>query len=131
MFDLATYYGAKGFGKSGFQSLGLAFGLPQCILDLAQSSLALLPSDTLISLTNEIEQARSKAINEINEYIKNLMAKTGIIEYDTETGTLKFKINAISNQSNAFAALGNLGSLLAGFEAVLQTGATLYANYEI
>lgn len=131
MFDLGTYYGAKGFGKSGFQSLGLAFGLPQCILDLAQSALALLPSDTLISLTNEIEQARSKAINEINEYIKNLMAKTGIIEYDTETGTLKFKINAISNQSNAFAALGNLGSLLAGFEAVLQTGAALYANYEI
>ena len=123
-FDLKTFGNVIGeTGTNPLEAAGMAFGLPSCMLNLAKSALSLIPTSILAPMQEQINLAKLKAEADAKGFIKRLMDMTGIIEYDAEDGTLKFK----SLSSNfSLGALGDLGGMLGAFNYAATLGASLY-----
>ena len=132
VFDLEK--AAKVLGSSSDPSLldaiGMGFGAPQCILNMTEDLLSLLPSEMLGQMGGTLKDARDAANNATALITKKLFLDSGIIEFDTETGRWKFvgdssKWGSDGGEGDALAALGGfLGAL--GYAATY--GATLYNN---
>ena len=131
-FDLNTFLRVQGqTGTGAIQALGMSFGLPSCLLNLTANLLRLLPSSILTDLRSQVLAGKAKANEITREVFKKIMLDTGIIEFDTETGTFKFGsdtswmgIDENSSQSN-----NDLAGLLAAFQYAASVGAQLYQNY--
>lgn len=127
-FDTKTFLSVMGDSGAGvLESAGMAFGLPSCMLNLARSALSLLPTSLLGPIQEQIQLAKLKGEADAKEVVKRLMNLTGIIEYNTEDGTIGFR--SISN-SLSFDGLNGLGSLIAGINNIAGGIAGLYAAYE-
>ena len=63
-------------------SLNSSFGIPTCILNFGGDALALLSSQSLISLSNAADQGKESAFNAISEAVKKLYNATGFLEVD-------------------------------------------------
>lgn len=126
-FDLDTFLTAQGqTGTGPVQALGMAYGVPSCMLDLASSVLSLLPSPVLISMNLAAAQGRAKA-NEITaKLFRILQFDLGIITFDTETGTFQFKLDD-GWLGIDFAAIGEILALVQGLSAF---GAQIYQNIQ-
>ena len=128
-FDLQTFAKVTGTGTSPFAAMGMSFGLPSCMLSLAAGALNLLPGNILVQMDSAIAEGRAAANNLTKEIFKKLMLNTGIIEFDTEEGILKFK-NGTSwggIDNNGLQGLANLQ----GFIGAVTGGISqLYANYQ-
>jgi len=132
VFDLQTFAAQTGTGVPPFQAVGTAFGIPPCILDFTSQALSLLPADVLNQINSNVQKAKAKANEVTSSIIKNIFFKTGIIEFDAENGTLKFKSNALNGlDADGLAQLGNLGGFVAAVETGLAFGAQLYTNYQL
>jgi len=131
-FDLETFLKVQGnTGTGALQALGMSFGMPSCMLNLAQGALGLLPSSVLGDMQSKIAQGKAKA-NEVTASIfKKLTLNTGIIEFDTEEGIFKFGSDSgwmgIDNDSSQTSQ--NLAGLLGAFQYAASFGAQLYSNY--
>jgi|15BtaG_2_1085339.scaffolds.fasta_scaffold05839_2 hypothetical protein len=131
-FDLETFLKVQGqTGTGAFQALGMSYGMPSCMLNLASGAMGLLPSSVLSSMQTQIIAGKSKANEVTKEVFKKLMLNTGIIEFDTETGLLKFGSDTawmgIDNDSTQ--TKNNLAGLLGAFQYANSVGAQLYQNY--
>ena len=124
-FDLDTFLSVQGqTGTGPVQALGMAYGVPSCMLNLASDVLSLLPSPVLISMNLAAQQGKAKA-NEITaKLFRILQFDLGIVTFDTETGTFQFKLDE-GWQGIDFTALGDILSLVNGLTAF---GAQIYQN---
>lgn len=131
-FDLNTFLRVQGqTGTGAIQALGMSFGLPSCLLNLTGNLLKLLPSSVLNDLRSQTLVGKTKANEITREIFKKIMLDTGIIEFDTETGTFRFGsdtswmgIDDNSSQSN-----NDLAGLLGAFQVASSFTAQLYKNY--
>ena len=76
-FDLETF--AKVTGQTGtglFQSIGMSFGLPSCMLGLAANALNLLPSDVLGDVSDKIAEGKAAANDKMKEVFSKLDSDT-------------------------------------------------------
>lgn len=131
-FDLNTFLKVQGStGTGAVQALGMSFGVPSCIINLTNNLLQLLPSSILTDIRKQAFEGKAKANEITKEVFKKLMLDTGIIEFDTESGTFKFGsdtswmgIDDDDKQSN-----NDLAGLLGAFQYATAFGAQLYQNY--
>ncbi|MHC4237938.1 MAG: hypothetical protein ACYSSM_06850 [Planctomycetota bacterium] len=86
-FDLETFLKVQGqTGTGAIQALGMSYGVPSCMLNLASQALNLLPSSVLTDIKSQVLAGKAKANEVTKEVFKKLMLNTGIIEFDTDTG---------------------------------------------
>lgn len=131
-FDLKTFLEMQGQGQGAFTSVGTAFGMPSCMLNLGNDILRLLPSSILGAIGADADEARFKTQELIAESLKLLTLRTGIIEYDTETGLIRFGSDSsdIGSDADKGSLLTDLGGLLGAAGAVAAVGGQLYRNYQ-
>ena len=124
-FDIDTFLTAQGqTGAGPVQALGMAYGVPSCMLNLASDVLSLLPSPVLISMNLAAAQGKAKA-NEITQKLfRILQFDLGIITFDTETGTFQFKLDD-GWLGIDFTAIGEILAVVNGLSAF---GAQIYQN---
>jgi len=131
-FDLETFLKVQGqTGTGAFQALGMSFGMPSCMLNLASQALNLLPTSVLGDMRDTILSAKTSGGNAATEVFRKLMLATGIIEFDTDEGLLKFKSisSFLGLDNDGTQSLQNLGGLLGAFQYAASFGAQLYSNY--
>ena len=128
-FNLDTFSTITGGDALG--AVGASFGIPPCLMDLAKGVLAsLIPTPVLAAIQLQIEKARAAARAAIKKIFKWLASKTGILEYDTESGTLQFKsISSLGSiDAGALALIGQLGAFLEAIAAATQEAISIYNN---
>lgn len=132
IFDIKTFLKVNNSGKGVVTSLGSAFGMPSCMLNLANNLMRLIPSPLLESMTDSASDGRDKADEVTKEIVRKLFLDTGIIEFDTEDGTFKF-VSDSSRQGldkNESGLLGKAGAFLNTLNKAAAFGSRLYNNYE-
>ena len=132
-FDLETYLKVTGETGAGvFETVGMSFGMPSCLLNFGRDVLQLLPSNVLNSINGQTAAGKKSANEFTAQVFKKLSLDTGIIEFDTEEGRIRFK--SISSQQGGDADEGSFLNDLGGFlGAVSYAGgaaAQLYQNYQ-
>lgn len=132
-FDLNTFLNVQGNTGTGLvRSLGMSFGLPSCLLDLTSNLLSILPSSILSDLRLDVLTGKTAANQVTKAIFKKLTLDTGIIEFDTDSGTFKF--NSIDSQNkldkDKNQALENLTGILGALQQAASFGAQIYANYQ-
>ena len=125
-FDADTFLRAQGQSGNAIQSLGMAYGVPSCMLDLAGDVLSLLPTPVLISMNLAAQQGKAKANEIIQKLFRIIQFDLGIITFDTETGTFQFKLDD-GWLGLDFGALGEILSLINGLASF---GAQIYQNIQ-
>jgi len=93
--------------------LGVQYGLPTCLLDLAKSALRAFPSPILNDINSGIGAGKSKADELTKEITRKIFLDTGIIEYDSTLGRFVF-VSSSSNkgvESNMLQSMNNMGGL--------------------
>lgn len=131
-FDLQTAGKVFGEGGSPIDSLGTAFGVPQCLLDIGKSAaLALLPSDSVLGISEKIQQGRDRASSQIASVKKKILQENGIFQIDTENGTFRFTSDYSKNgtDKDAFGESKSLAAIADAVGYATQLGTELYANY--
>jgi len=131
-FDLDTFLKVQGkTGTGAVQALGMSFGVPSCMLNMAAGALNLLPSSLLTGIQSNISQGKAKANEITKEVLKKLSLGTGIIEFDTENGVFKFMSDTswqgIDNDDTE--ANNDLDGILGVFQYAASFGAQIYENY--
>ena len=131
-FDLETFLKVQGqTGTGAIQALGMSFGMPSCMLNMAAGALNLLPSSVLSNMQENIAGGKAKANEVTKEVFKKLSLGTGIIEFDTENGVFKFMSDTswmgIDNDDKQ--TKDNLSGLLGAFQYGASFGAQIYQNY--
>lgn len=130
-FDLSLFNRINGTtGATTLESLGMSFGIPGCLLGLGQNVLSLLPSPTLGDITREISGAKSMA-NEITaDFTRGLFLWTGIVEFDTETGTFKFMSDSskMKMDEDSTNALDAINAVIDVAQYGYDFGAQIYQN---
>jgi len=124
-FDVDTFLTAQGqTGAGPVQALGMAYGVPSCMLNLAGDVLSLLPTPVLVSMNLATQQGKAKANEIIQKLFRILQFDLGIITFDTETGTFQFGLDDgwLGIQAGA---LGEILGLINGLSAF---GAQIYQN---
>lgn len=131
-FDLDTFAELQGQGRGPIASLGTAFGMPQCLLNLGEDVLSLLPGSALNGLNQLTASAREKANEVTRDAFRALLLDSGIIEFDTETGTFKFVSDSSKNgmDSDGGSLLNTLTGLIGAAGAAAAFGGQLYQNYQ-
>ena len=132
-FDLETFLKVKGeTGTGTVQALGMSYGLPSCMLNLAGNALSLLPSGVLSSLQSKIGGGKAKAEEKTKEFFKKLGMNTGVFEVLTEGGVWTWISDTswmgIDNDNKQES--DNLGGFLGAVEYAIDAGTGLYQNYE-
>tara|TARA_B100000497_G_scaffold121777_1_gene152000 strand:- start:487 stop:3210 length:2724 start_codon:yes stop_codon:yes gene_type:complete len=131
-FDLDTFLKVQGkTGTGAVQALGMSFGMPSCMLNMAAGALNLLPSSVLTGIQSQVSGGKEKANELTAEVFKKLALNTGITEFDTENGVFKFMSDTswqgIDNDDTE--SKNNLAGLLGAFQYAASFGAQLYENY--
>lgn len=130
-FDAKTYFELTGKGGGPIGSLGTAFGMPSCLINLGVEALSILPSPILRSIRGSSANGASRADDVIKAVSSKLRYLTGIIEYDTEDGTFRFVSDSSKNGMDKDE--GGLLASIAGFAGALGAAAgfagRLYNNY--
>jgi hypothetical protein len=131
-FDIGTFASITGNGGGAAAAVGGAFGVPDCLIDLASGALAsLIPSPILAVIQLQIEQARAAARAAIKKIFKWLASITGIIEYDTESGTLQFKsISSLGAIDSGLEILGSIGAFIEAINVAVADAINIYNNIE-
>ena len=71
-FDLETFLKVQSnTGTGAFQALGMAYGMPSCLINLGKEALALLPTNILNEVGGSIASGKAKA----NEFTKEVFKK--------------------------------------------------------
>lgn len=127
-FDLNTFLEMSGKGQGPVGSLGTAFGIPSCLINLTADVLALLPTSVL----NSIRGSSSNGAKRADDVTKAAASKArflgGHIEYDTEDGTFSF----VSDSSEAGMDKdegGTLSNIVGFVGAAAGAAGRLYNNY--
>lgn len=130
VFDLRAFTTLLGQGQGVLGSVGGAFGVPSCLLNLASEVLKLLPTPALFGIMGELEDGRAMADSVSKSIMSQVRNVLGIIEWDSEEGGLRFvsQSSKMGYESNQGSVIGALGALITG---VATLGGNLYANYKM
>ena len=131
-FDLETFLKVQGnTGTGALEALGMSYGMPSCMLNLARQAMNLLPSSVLADMSSQMKAAKAKANEVTKEVFKKMMLNTGIIEFDTETGTFRFGSDSawMGVDNDDKQTKNNLAGVLGAFEYAAAFGAQIYQNY--
>lgn len=102
-----------------------SYGVPQCILELGQKALSLLPYDVLTGLRIGALQGKINATNDINSVLDSIRESTGISNLIDENGRLKF----LSEWSSDGMDLSkSLGSILGYIDGITSYGQNMYRS---
>lgn len=129
-FDLDTFLAVNGgTGEGVLGSVGAAFGMPTCMINLAKTAMQVLPASVLSNVNNTVKRSRQAADEVTKAVIKKIFLDSGIIEFDSEEGTLRFVSDAslYGLDSDKIQFLGDLGAFLEGTAAF---GSKMYSNYQ-
>ena len=124
-FDTRTFLTISGRGRPLLDAIGGAFGMPQCMLNLLDDVLQLLPTSVLRAMRGSTREGADYADRAIKYCLSKLKFLDGIIEYDSSTGTFRLVSRSSRNgldRDNGDSVLGWLG-IVAGFAG------RLYNNY--
>ncbi len=124
-FDVDTFLTVQGqTGAGPIQALGMAYGVPSCMLNLAGDVLSLLPTPVLVSMNLATQQGKAAANEVIQKLFKIIQLDSGIITFDTETGTFQFGVDDgwLGIQSK------DLASVLGFINGLSAFGAQIYQN---
>ena len=130
-FDLETFLQVQGnTGTGAVEALGMSFGMPSCMLNLARQGMNLLPTSVLSDISSQMTLGKAKANEVTKEVFKKLTLNTGIIEFDTETGTFKFGSDSswMGMDNDAKQLKNNLTGVLGAFQYAASFGAQIYQN---
>jgi len=129
-FDLETFLKVQGQTGTGvFQAFGMAHGLPTCMLSLGAAALNFLPTTVLGGIATSIAEGKNAANDKMKEVFSKLAFGTGIMEFDTETGTIKFFGKGWNDMDNDESQeLDNLGGFMDGLTYAIGYGTQLYQN---
>ena len=132
IFDLKTFLRTSGQGGSTLGSLGTAFGMPSCLINLGSEVLSLLPFPILESLRASTADSAARADDAIKAGFAYLGQKFGLLEYDTEDGTIRWVSNSSKNGLDVQdgAEVGTFESFLNAVGAAAGFAGKLYTNYE-
>lgn len=131
-FDLDTALIALGEGSSPIDAFSMAFGIPQCLLDIGKSAaLALLPSSIVLGISDQVQKGRDSASEDVAKLKKKILLENGIFELDTDNGTFRFSSDFSKNtlDQDSLDAINKLGGLTESLAYALQFGSELYTNY--
>lgn len=133
-FDLESFAKAQGQTGAGnfVNAAGMAFGVPSCMLNLGAAALSLLPTPILAQINLSAQMGKAKANEVIATILRKLTLNTGIIEFDTETGTFQFKsvISWMNMDIDQIQALADLGGIIGALQYAASFGAQLYQNIQ-
>ena len=133
-FDLESFSKAQGQAGAGnfINAAGMAFGVPSCMLGLGAAALSLLPTPILAQINMMAMLGKAKANEVIATILRKLTLNTGIIEFDTETGTFQFKsiISWMNMDIDQLQALADLGGIIGALQYAASFGAQLYQNIQ-
>lgn len=118
-------------GKSGLDAIATGFGAPQCIVNMAESALALLPSDLLGGFSKSLQDGRDAADNHTASLMKSVFRDSGIMEFNTETGKWEFISDSAryGKDEDDAGLFGKLGGTIGAAGMALAYGNQLYNNY--
>ena len=104
--------------------LGVQYGVPTCMLDIAKEALRAFPSPVLNSFYNGISEGKDRADEIFKDVMRKVFLDSGIVEYDTTLGRFVF-VSSSSNlgvEENLLQGLENLN----GLGQILGMGAQAY-----
>ena len=131
-FDAETFLKVQGqTGTGPLQAIGMAYGMPSCMLNLAAGAMSLLPASILVGMSGKIAEAKDAASQKVKEIFEKIARATGIIEFNTETGMIQFKgtgWNGIDLDGLGF--LNDLGGALASLQYASTFASELYQNVQ-
>lgn len=119
---------ALGRGDGPAAALGTAFGVPSCMLNLADDVLGLLPAGILSPLRDLLGLGMDRADDVLKGVLQWIRTKTGIMEWETEDGGYTF-VSDICKGANDLMGGGLLDGLGA-LNTALEIGGSLYNNYK-
>lgn len=130
-FDIETFLKLQGQTGTGvFESLGMSFGLPSCMLNLAKQAMELLPSSVLSDVQSKVTDSQSKASEVSKEVYKKSMLSTGIVEFDTEKGVFIYESDTseLGMDNDDKQTKDNLEGFLDAVDNIGDTAGDLYTN---
>ena len=128
-FDANTFLNLQGNTGADFvNSVGGAFGVPSCLLNLGANVFSILPTSVLLNVQSQIIQGRRLANDFTASLMNSITLGLGIVEFDTETGQLVFK--SPFGDTNSLQALQDMAGFLGAIQSAASFGAQLYANYQ-
>ena len=113
-FNYDTFFKLQGAPGADFlDSLGMSYGVPSCLLNLTQNILSIFPKSVINNFSETIAQGKQNANTAMANVFKDFALTQGIIEFDTQTGLLKFKSDSswLGMDNDGAQAVGNLGAL--------------------
>lgn len=130
-FNTTLFLEQTGRGGNPIAATQTAFGMPSCMLNLTSRILSLLPSNILRSVKNSAQNGANRADDVLRSVFSKLRFLTGIIEIETEDGSIEY-ISAASQDGmdrNDASDLGGLSDFLSVLGATAGFAGALYNNY--
>ena len=133
-FDLQKAATMLGGGGDVLGAIGIGFGVPNCVMNLTEKALGMLPSSWLNSISQALGEGLEEANNAQAAITEDMLLESGLLVVQTEDGdtilqsdTSQFGIDADAKQE-----LVNEGSFLNAIGAAIAGGLQLYnqAQYE-
>ena len=126
VFDAKAFAAVAGNGGGPVEAVGTAFGVPSCMINLANDLLNLLPSEILQGIKDAMLEGVTAADDVVKSIVANLFGWMGIIEWDTEEGGFVFRSKASKLAAEKSGVLG----VINGFLKAAAFASRLYENYQ-
>ena len=130
-FDLQTFLQVKGTtGVGNIKAIGMAYGLPSCMLALPGTILSYFPSDTLSQILGETASSKTKANQVAGETQKKVMLDSGVTEFATDQGNFKYKSNSskIGTDNDEGQGTDNNKGVGDAFKVAIDGAVDIYQN---
>lgn len=117
-----------GITSTPVDAIGMAFGIPRCLVGLSKDVMRALPSSVIQDVSKSLQEGRDFATDRTKDIVKKIFLNTGIIEFDTETGLLR-----LVAADSSYGLDSDYQQGLEGLNAIVsaaQAGATMWRNIE-
>ena len=131
-FDIKTFAAATGRSGSIADALGTTYGIPSCIMNLGKEALSMIPTEVLVPMRDQIEEAKDASTAVEKKTAAKLRADTGISEFAGDSG--KYTLTSSSSKLGAESADGDsefsLANLMGSIGTAISTGSQIYNNVQ-
>src|SRR5689334_24205634 len=123
-----TNYNFEDFAKTDFSldNLGVQYGVPACIMNMAKDLLQLIPSPQLGSVSNKLTDGIGSANEDITRIKRQIARSLGIFEIDTFTGKFVLGTGYKTGDKN-----NKLSDFVGTVQEFLSGGYNLYQNVAV
>ena len=79
-FDAETFLKVQGqTGTGPLQAIGMAYGMPSCMLNLAAGAMSLLPASILVGMSGKIAEAKDAASQKVKEIFEKMFTSLHLL----------------------------------------------------